>query len=323
MNRAITRLQAAIVWRWKYRFRPSRYRAFLDLFDGKVVSAKGFFPEQKAIVEEALRLRKTFGAAPSGGAVESISVVIPHYNQPAHLGAAIRSVQAQTLGAQEIIVVDDLSSDLAAVKAIEKEFSADSRVRFIFSKNKLYAGGARQLGMEASTGQAVSFLDADDIMHPQRLELSVAVMDARPDCAFVITGSRHFSGEAPACGAFDSREAFERLIGPRAIAESLARYFARMKLSWVDPATKSVHWYSWGAFGGGGRNPPNSGSFTIRREIAARMKWPTPKDYIFTPYEDYEYCLLLHAATSGGYQIDLPLLYYRTGSSTNAPSELV
>ena len=40
---------------------------------------------------------------------------------------------------------------------------------------------------------------------------------------------------------------------------------------------------------------------------------------IFTPCEDYEYCVLIQILTLGEYQIDLPLSYYRTGTSTCSP----
>jgi glycosyltransferase involved in cell wall biosynthesis len=323
MKRLARWIAASLARRWKYRFRLSRYRVFMKLAEGQEPPRLTLFPEQKAIVAEALRLRKAFASLRSEGPVETVSVVIPHYNQPRFLGEAIESARAQSFPPAEIIVVDDLSTDPVAVREVEASFTSDPRVRFVYSREKLYAGGARQLGARESRGGAISFLDADDLMHPQRLELSKEVFDTHPDCAFVITSALPFSDSAPDLGAFRPSALAQSLIEPSALMEELARYFARMRLSWIDPETGKVPWYAWGSFGIHDRLQPNSGSFTIRREIASIMRWPTPKAYVFTPYEDYEYCLLLHAATSGGYQIDLPLLHYRKGSSTNAPAELV
>jgi len=323
MESLIKRAYSAVARRWKYRFRPSRYKAFLGLCEGRGAPQLDYFPEQRAIVDEVLRLRAKAPPPGRGQAVDAISVVIPHYNQQRYLGAAIESVRNQSFAAAEVVVVDDLSDDIEAVRAVEGTFRSDPRVRFVYSSRKLYAGGARQLGLESTSGDAVSFLDADDLMHPQRLEHSKAVLDRRPDCAFVVTGALPFSGSAPSVGPFSAGEAEAALIGPRRLTESLARYFALMRLSWVDRRTKTVPWYAWGSFGLHAKYQASSGTLTARRDRVAAMTWPTPKAFIFTPYEDFEYCLLLHAATAGGYQIDLPLVYYRKGSSSNAPSELV
>jgi hypothetical protein len=323
MIRKLARLGPALARRWKYRFRRSRYRAFLDLCAGREVATRGFFPLQAAIVDEAQRLREAFGRAGELGPVGSVSVVIPHYNQQSFLVEAIESARSQTFQPEEIIVVDDVSSDPAAVRAAEARFASDPRVRFIYSREKLYAGGARQLGTGLARGDAVSYLDADDIMHPRRLELVRDALNSQPDCVFVITSVTRFLDTAPVPMEIGPDELQRSLIGPRALSETIARRFAIMRLSWIDPATGKVPWYAWGAFGSSRVFPPSSGTLTVRRAIAGLARWPTPTNYVFTPYEDYEYCLLLHAATSGGYQIDLPLLYYRQGSSTNAPSEMV
>lgn len=96
-----------------------------------------------------------------------ISVVIPAYNAAAHLEETLATVQAQTLTTWELLVIDDGSTDatpaIAAAAARQ-----DPRIRLISVAN----GGvsrARNLGVAASSGPLVAFLDADDRWSPQAL----------------------------------------------------------------------------------------------------------------------------------------------------------
>lgn len=94
-----------------------------------------------------------------------ISVVIPCYNAAPWVAAAVRSVLRQTRAADEIIVVDDGSTDDPA--AALREFGGN--VRLIRREN----GGlsaARNTGTAAAAGERLLFLDADDTLFPDALE---------------------------------------------------------------------------------------------------------------------------------------------------------
>lgn len=110
-----------------------------------------------------------------------LSVVIPCYNAEKFLAQAIRSVLAQTHQDFEIIVVDDGSTDSSA--EIIKS-TADPRIRYLWQSN----GGpskARNTGVRAATGQYLAFLDADDLMLPQRLASQLAILEAQPSVSVV------------------------------------------------------------------------------------------------------------------------------------------
>lgn len=93
-----------------------------------------------------------------------ISVVIPTFNRAASLGQAIDSVLAQSRPADEIIVVDDGSSDgTAALLA-----GYGSALRVIRQDNR-GVSAARNAGVAAACGDWVAFLDSDDLWYPQRL----------------------------------------------------------------------------------------------------------------------------------------------------------
>lgn len=112
----------------------------------------------------------------------AVSVIIPTYNRSALLPAAIRSVLAQTLSDVEIIVIDDGSTD--DTKQVIEPFL--DRIRYLESDH----GGpahARNIGLRASTGRYLAFLDSDDRYLPEKLELQVTFMEAFPEVGMVST----------------------------------------------------------------------------------------------------------------------------------------
>ncbi|MGF1500184.1 MAG: glycosyltransferase family 2 protein [Paracoccaceae bacterium] len=95
-----------------------------------------------------------------------IAVVIPTYNRAHVLGACLDSVLEQTVAADEVIVVDDGSSDRTA----ELLAGYGDRIRAIRQPN----GGvsrARNAGIAAATAEWVAFVDSDDLWRPTRIEV--------------------------------------------------------------------------------------------------------------------------------------------------------
>lgn len=86
-----------------------------------------------------------------------ISVVIPTYNRDAVISRAIDSVLAQNLPAKQIIVVDDGSTD-DTQNRVSNQYP---QVELISTDNK-GVSAARNLGIQAATGDWVAFLDSDD-----------------------------------------------------------------------------------------------------------------------------------------------------------------
>jgi len=105
-----------------------------------------------------------------------ISVVIPAYNIGKFVGRAIESVLAQTRGPDEIIVVDDGSTDETAAQI--KKFGA--KVKYIYQDNA-GPGAARNTGIKAAGGEWVAFLDGDDEWLPDNLKLQTDLLNRNPD----------------------------------------------------------------------------------------------------------------------------------------------
>lgn len=96
-----------------------------------------------------------------------ISVIIPVYNKVTCIKKTIRSVLNQSYNSIEIICVDDGSTDgsIEAIRSFE-----DNRIK-LFSKENGGVSSARNYGIEHSEGEWLFFLDADDIIMPNTLEL--------------------------------------------------------------------------------------------------------------------------------------------------------
>jgi len=104
-----------------------------------------------------------------------VSVIIPTYNRAHILMRAVDSVLAQTFQQIEILVIDDGSTD----NTPEMLNAYGGRIRVLSQEN----GGvslARNVGIQAASGQFIAFLDSDDAWMPDKLERQVAALTAQP-----------------------------------------------------------------------------------------------------------------------------------------------
>lgn len=121
------------------------------------------------------------------GCSTTVAVIIPTFNHARFLGEAITSVLAQTRPADQIIVVDDGSTDDPG--SILKQFPDVKLVR----RNNGGPSAARNTGLRICTADYVAFLDADDRLLPTALESELACISARSEYAFVYGGHRYIS----------------------------------------------------------------------------------------------------------------------------------
>lgn len=97
-----------------------------------------------------------------------ISVIMPCFNGGNYVAEGVRSALVQTYGHIEVIVVDDGSTD-NSLEVLQSIHSKDNRLKVIVQNNK-GAGPARNRGLEESSGEFITFLDADDYWSPDCLE---------------------------------------------------------------------------------------------------------------------------------------------------------
>ena len=110
----------------------------------------------------------------------SVTAAITTYNRAAYLPGALDSVFAQTRAADEVLVVDDGSTD----DTQEVLAGYRDRIRVVRQEN---AGrsGARNTALREARGWFVSFLDSDDRWTPTKLERQVPVLEAEPGVGLV------------------------------------------------------------------------------------------------------------------------------------------
>jgi glycosyltransferase involved in cell wall biosynthesis len=123
-----------------------------------------------------------------------ISVVIPAKNREHVLARAIGSALAQSWPPQEIIVVDDGSSDRTFDVARGFEGHEKIAVRVIRNLASVGAPEARNIGARAAGGTYLAFLDSDDAWAPNKLEMQIQVMSRDPGIVAVFSGVAYRRG---------------------------------------------------------------------------------------------------------------------------------
>lgn len=120
----------------------------------------------------------------------SISVVIPVRNRPAAVLRALASVQAQTSPVDQILVIDDASTDETPAQ-VQRAAQHDPRIELVSLKTKGGAGNARNVGVARSRGDWIAFLDSDDEWRPRKLERQLAALRDAPGAIASFTGIRY------------------------------------------------------------------------------------------------------------------------------------
>lgn len=119
----------------------------------------------------------------------TVSVIIPCFNQASFLPDCIASLQAQTYPHWEAIIVNDGSPDDTREVAL-KLCETEPRIRYIEQENRGLAG-ARNTGLDHAHGCYIQFLDADDLIEPEKLRLQVEALSGINGLALCYSDYRH------------------------------------------------------------------------------------------------------------------------------------
>ena len=111
-----------------------------------------------------------------------VSVIIPTYNRRKLVERALRSAIAQTRPVEEIIVIDDGSTD-GTCEALQAAFG--NRIRYVWQRNAGVAS-ARNHGLRLAQGRYLALLDSDDEWLPEKTRRQVEWLEARPDFGMVL-----------------------------------------------------------------------------------------------------------------------------------------
>lgn len=120
-----------------------------------------------------------------------ISVIIPSYNYGHLITDTIQAIKQQTFVKWEMIIVDDGSSDNTEMVVMEMA-KDDPRIRFYKQSNQ-GPSAARNFAMTCAKGDFIQFLDADDLLEPEKFEFQLALFTQYPDSDVVYGRVRYFT----------------------------------------------------------------------------------------------------------------------------------
>lgn len=116
-----------------------------------------------------------------------VSLIIPVYNAAPYIEDCISSLMAQTMDEIEIIFVDDHGTDgsIRIAQAYVKNHPCNKHFHFLSTPHNMGPGPARNIGIAASQGEYVGFIDSDDVVTPDFCEsLYAAAITHNADLAF-------------------------------------------------------------------------------------------------------------------------------------------
>jgi glycosyltransferase involved in cell wall biosynthesis len=119
----------------------------------------------------------------------SITAIIPTYNRAEFITRVIESVQNQSYKVDEIIVVDDGSTD--NTKEIVSKYKD---VIYIYQENR-GVSSARNSGIKASSSEYIAFLDSDDIWHEEKIKEQMSLHKSTPHIALSYTDEKWIRGD--------------------------------------------------------------------------------------------------------------------------------
>ena len=164
-----------------------------------------------------------------------ISAIMPLYNTRAYVGEAIDSILAQTRPVDEIIVVDDGSTD-GSPEFVEQHGPV---VRVIRQE---HAGPATAInrGLAEASGDTIAFLDADDLWSTDKLATQAAALAAAPAIDGVFGHVRQFDASEGIAGAREPQRGISRisLLIRRAAFDRFGPFDATLRAAEFFP------WYS-------------------------------------------------------------------------------
>ncbi len=146
------------------------------------------------------------------------------YDGERTIAESMRSVLAQTVGALELVVVDDGSTD-GTWEVVNELRAADERVVYAFQPNGRQ-GKARNNGIRRARGELIAFCDQDDLWVADKLERQLAALAAAPDVDVVFSDGYLFYDDDVA----DERTTFKTMSGRFDAAEMFRLLFAENRI---------------------------------------------------------------------------------------------
>jgi glycosyltransferase involved in cell wall biosynthesis len=131
---------------------------------------------------------------PADQPAPNVSVVMPVYNGAEFLADAIASVYAQTVLPEQVVVINDGSTDGTEALLRRLEPSLPSSFGWVSQENRGVAS-AHNRGVSLASGELIAFLDQDDTWHPTKLARQLEHFASDPSLSLSFTGYRRIIGD--------------------------------------------------------------------------------------------------------------------------------
>lgn len=155
-----------------------------------------------------------------------VSIIIPSFNRCIYISETLQSVIAQSFKNWECIIVDDGSTD-NTIDIVKKFCENDSRFKLIHRPQKRPKGAntCRNIGIQSSKGFFVNFLDSDDILYPQKIEIQLNLFNSN-EIDFCVCQTEFF-------GSIDSTN---KLWNENLLSTDKINSFIQKKIGWSTNA---------------------------------------------------------------------------------------
>jgi glycosyltransferase involved in cell wall biosynthesis len=199
-------------------------------------------------------------------AMSKVSILIPAYNAESFVGAALQSALDQTWPRTEIILVDDGSTDqtFAAAKRYE-----GAKVKILRQENH-GAAAARNSALREAQGDFLQYLDADDLLSPDKIREQIEILQQHPGYVSVSSARYFFDGEDPSAGLLERSGAVD--------SDDPVEFLAQLLGS--EGRTRTIPYGAWltprsianaaGPWDDGVRSPDDDGEYFARVMLASR-----------------------------------------------------
>lgn len=149
----------------------------------------------------------------------TISIIVPVYNVEEYLPHCLKSIQNQTFTDYECILIDDGSTDSSG-KICDEFCTTDKRFKVIHQENQGYRT-ARNTGLDICQGDYISFIDADDYIHPIFLQTLHSAISRNNSPLAMVYGKRvHDHNETSDITSKESIELSQASLMERLFASS-------------------------------------------------------------------------------------------------------
>lgn len=165
-----------------------------------------------------------------------VSILIPAYNSEKWITDCIQSALAQTWRRKEIIVVDDGSTD--GTLEIASRFTSEE-FTVIFTENR-GAAAARNQAFQLSKGDYIQWLDADDLLAPNKIESQLATLQGVDDPRILLSGPWGYFNYRTRCAKFDPNSLWNDLSPVEFLLRKMGENLHMQTATWLTSRELAV-----------------------------------------------------------------------------------